>query len=79
VSITQAELNAGVPLTELLVRAGFAKSNGEARRVIEGNGAYVNDNVISDFKYKCTASDMGADGAIKISSGKKKHALVKPD
>jgi tyrosyl-tRNA synthetase len=76
-TVAAAELAAGILLTELLVRLGFAKSGGEARRQIEGNGAYVNDNVISDFKYACTNADMGPDQSIKISWGKKKHALIK--
>lgn len=78
ISVPASELSAGIPLTKLLVDAGFAKSNGEARRLIEGGGASVNDNKIEDGGYKCTADMIAADGAIKISSGKKKHALVKP-
>lgn len=78
VNVSQSELAAGIPLTDLLVKVGFAKSNGEARRLIEGNGAYVNDNPVSDFKHKCSMNDVGSNGAIKISSGRKKHALVKP-
>jgi len=78
VAVSRADLSAGIPLTKLLVDAGFAKSNGEARRLIEGGGASVNDNKIEDGGYKCTEDEVNADGAIKISSGKKKHALVKP-
>lgn len=78
VTIPQAELEAGIALIDLLVRVSFASSKGEARRLIQSGGAYVNDAKIEADTHKCTAGDLGANGAIKISSGKKKHALVRP-
>ena len=54
----------------------FASSNGEARRLIRGGGAKLNDQPILDDEYEITAQDANADGAIKISAGKKRHAVL---
>lgn len=59
------------------VRAGLASSNGEARRHIEGGALKINDASVSDVKAVLTTSD-AKDGVIKLSLGKKKHALIKP-
>ena len=54
----------------------FASSNGAARRLIRGGGARLNDAPILDEEYEITASDANEDGAIKISAGKKRHAVL---
>jgi tyrosyl-tRNA synthetase len=60
------------------VQAGLVKSNGEARRQIQGGGLRVNDRPVVDEKTLLTAADVAADGSIKLSLGKKKHVLLKP-
>ncbi|MGN6517070.1 MAG: tyrosine--tRNA ligase, partial [Rhizomicrobium sp.] len=60
----------------LAVKAGVASSNGEARRLIQNNGLKVNDAPVSDPAANVSASDASS-GTIKVSSGKKKHVLVK--
>jgi len=72
------DLSAGVGLLQALVAAGFASSNGEARRHIQGGAIRVNDAQVSDDKMILTFSHLGSDGSIKLSMGKKKHILVKP-
>jgi tyrosyl-tRNA synthetase len=59
------------------VAAGFAKSNGEAKRAIQGGGIRVNDEAVVDEKFELTADKLSVDGSIKLSMGKKKHVLVK--
>ena len=54
---------------------GFAKSNGEARRLIRGGGAKVNDNAITDEDAMISPADF-QDGKLKMSAGKKRHALI---
>jgi tyrosyl-tRNA synthetase len=66
-----------VPAFELLRRAGLAKSNGEARRLIKGGGARINDVVLKDEMQTVGPDDFGPEGSIKLSAGKKRHALVK--
>jgi tyrosyl-tRNA synthetase len=77
VLIAKNRIEPGVLLVDLLVEVGFAASKGEARRLIQGGGAGVNDIKISDVNHKAVIADMTAEGYIKISAGKKKHALIK--
>jgi tyrosyl-tRNA synthetase len=58
-----------------LVKVGFAKSNGEARRLIRGGGARLNDVAVNDEDHVMQGADFG-DGRAKISAGKKRHALI---
>ncbi len=58
--------------------AGLAKSNGEARRQIQGGGLRVNDVAVTDDKARLTGADLTADGVIKLSAGRKRHVLLKP-
>ena len=78
VDIEEADLAAGIPAFEAMVKAGLANSNGEARRLIRGGGGRVNDVVISDESQTISTADINADGAIKFSAGKKRHVLAKP-
>jgi tyrosyl-tRNA synthetase len=70
------ELEAGVPVFRLLVEAGLAASNGEARRLIRGGGARINDVAVADETLMVTAADL-RDGAIKLSAGRKQHRLIR--
>ena len=72
------DLANGVGLLQANVAAGFASSNSEARRAIQGGGIRVNDTVVSDDKLILNLGHLNSDGAIKLSLGKKKHVLVKP-
>jgi tyrosyl-tRNA synthetase len=62
----------------LAVKANVASSNGKARRLIQNSGLKINDVTVSDPAANVAASDVSSSGAIKVSSGKKKHVLVKP-
>ncbi|HEY5208037.1 MAG TPA: tyrosine--tRNA ligase [Stellaceae bacterium] len=77
VEVPRAELAAGVALIGLLHRAGLAASLSDARRLIRGNGARVNDTAIADEAHKLGLGDLNGDGIIKLSAGKKRHALIK--
>jgi len=77
IEVSEAELRSGVPLFELMRRAGLAKSNGEARRLIKGGGARLNDVAIQDEMHTVRLDDLGPEGSLKLSAGKKRHALVK--
>lgn len=56
----------------------LAGSKGEGRRHIKGNALKINDARVSDDKQMLSPADMDSDGVIKISVGKKRHALIKP-
>jgi tyrosyl-tRNA synthetase len=62
----------------LAVAAGLATSNSEARKLIANNGLKLNDMGVSDPKLIVDAAALNSDGVLKLSSGKKKHVLVKP-
>jgi tyrosyl-tRNA synthetase len=68
----------GISVFELFNRAGLAASNGEARRLIRGGGARINDAVVEDEARIVRLEDLGPDGAVKLSAGRKRHALVRP-
>ena len=77
IEMSRARLDEGVPLYELMREAGLAKSNSEARRLIRGGGARVNDERFRDETGTVGADDVSSDGAIKLSAGRKRHALVR--
>ena len=66
---------AGMGMIAALVKVGFAKSNGEARRLIRGGGARLNDVAITDEDHGLSETDF-VGGRAKISAGKKRHALL---
>ena len=70
------DLKTGVGLLSAIVTAGFASSNGEARRHIQGGAIRLNDVAVADDKMQLTAALLNADGVIKLSMGKKKHVLI---
>ena len=65
-----------VTVVDLLIRAGFATSKGEARRLIALGDALVNDVKVEDEKAVVTVQDFDAQGRLKLSGSKKKHALI---
>jgi tyrosyl-tRNA synthetase len=77
VAVSPGELAEGIPAFRLFVIAGLAASNGEARRLIRGGGARVNDETVADEASLITATDL-REGAIKLSAGRKQHRLVRP-
>ncbi|MAP24142.1 MAG: tyrosine--tRNA ligase [Rickettsiales bacterium] len=71
VQIKAADLSAGHTLIQALTALGFAKSNGEARRLIQGGGCRVNDQKAREDR-SLTGDDIVSPGVIKIAAGKKK-------
>lgn len=78
VEVASAELEAGIGLLALIVKAGLAASNGEARRHIQGGAVRINDAGVSDERMSVGSAEVTGDGVIKLSLGKKKHILIKP-
>ncbi|MFM2045383.1 MAG: hypothetical protein RLY86_3959 [Pseudomonadota bacterium] len=78
VEIPSDELAAGALVYALLAQAGLVASNGEARRQIKQGAVKVNDEPVTDEFAKISPAHVTADGAVKLSVGKKRHALVKP-
>jgi tyrosyl-tRNA synthetase len=78
IEVPKAELAAGRAVIDYFHQAGLATSLGEARRLVRGGGARVNDRPVTDEKALLSLKDAKAEGVIKLSAGKKRHALVKP-
>ncbi|MCA0424797.1 MAG: tyrosine--tRNA ligase, partial [Proteobacteria bacterium] len=78
VTISASELQAGMGVLTAFVKAGLVQSTGEARRQIAGGGLRVNDQPVTDATALIDGKSI-TDGAIKLSFGKKKHVLLKPE
>jgi tyrosyl-tRNA synthetase len=77
IALSRDQLARGVPAFELFSRAGLAASNGEARRLIRGGGARINDAVVESETRAVSLDDLDPFGNIKLSAGRKRHALVR--
>ncbi|HWX86032.1 MAG TPA: tyrosine--tRNA ligase [Xanthobacteraceae bacterium] len=75
--IAGGDLTRGFRLIDAAVLTGLVPSNGEARRVIRGGGLKVNDETIYDEWRLLTLENLTPERVIKLSLGKKRHALLK--
>ena len=76
--VSRDELTRGMPAFELFSLTGLVASNGEARRLIRGGGARINDRVVDNETKPVTEADLDEQGLLKLSAGRKRHALVRP-
>ena len=74
VTVSADELAEGLGIVQLFVRAGLAPSGKDAKRLIAEGGAKVNDEVVSDSALRYAAADLAQ--PLKLTAGKKRHALV---
>ncbi len=75
--ISKKQLNEGIGLLSALVMAGLAGSNGEARRHVKSGAVKINDKQINDERAILSEKDLLPQNIIKLSIGKKRHALLK--
>ena len=75
--VSKNGLKDGFAAFDLFSQAGLATSNGEARRLIKGNGARLNDITITDETQLITSKDKNKENVIKLSAGKKRHILIR--
>ena len=73
-SLSAAEVGAGVTVAQLFVRAGLAKSGKDAKRLIAEGGARMNDEVLTDAGQMVGAGLLAE--PLKLTAGRKRHALV---
>ncbi len=76
--IPRSELEKGWGVLNANTHVGFVASTGEARRQIKSGGIRVNDVAVTDERRKLTLDDLTPEGVIKLSLGKKRHALIRP-
>jgi tyrosyl-tRNA synthetase len=79
VRIGGTEFAAGLGVLSAFVKAGLVSSTGEARRQIKGGGLKVNDKTVTDERATLSQADLGNAGAIKLSLGRKRHVLLRPE
>ncbi len=73
IEIPGGEFANGIGVLDLFVRAGLASSKGEARRLVQGKGAKIDDAVVTSD----TLVVQRPAAPLKLTAGKKRHALVK--
>lgn len=76
VSVTASAAAEGLLVADLLLLAGLVTSKGEARRLMRGGGVRINDHTVDAELAKAHTNDFGGDGVLKLTVGKKRHALV---
>jgi tyrosyl-tRNA synthetase len=70
-------LESGIQAFEIFADSGLCESKSEARKLIRGGGARLNNEKIEDENHIINKSDLTTENFIKLSAGKKKHILVK--
>ncbi|MGC1489260.1 MAG: tyrosine--tRNA ligase, partial [Albidovulum sp.] len=73
-TVSAGEAAEGLGIVQLFVRAGLAASGKDAKRLIQEGGARLNDEVLTDAGLRIGADQLA--GPLKLTAGKKRHALV---
>ena len=74
-TLSRADVGDGLSVAQAFARAGLAASGKEARRLIEGGGARLDDEAVDDAGLMLTVSRLAE--PVKLSAGRKRHALVR--
>lgn len=77
VEISASELTDGKNILDVFVDADLAKSKKEVRRLVDQGGAKINDMAIKDANHMITMDTFAGEEQIKLSAGKKRHAILK--
>jgi tyrosyl-tRNA synthetase len=73
-TLSAEDVGDGISIVQLLVKSGLAGSGKEAKRLISENGAKINDEPLAEAGMMIDAAALAT--PIKLSAGKKRHALV---
>lgn len=74
-SLSASELASGIPASQLFALVGLAASRGEARRLIQQGGAYVNGAKVEAVDQMVTPQEL-VEGALFLRAGKKKYHRI---
>jgi len=69
------EISDGISIVQLFVRSGLSKSGKDAKRLIAENGARLNDEPLTETGLIIDTAALAE--PLKLSAGKKRHALVR--
>ena len=75
-NLSRQEIGSGIALSDLLVRCEGAKSKGEAKRLIDGGGVYINNERATDAAAVITAAAFIENSLLILRLGKKRYHLV---
>lgn len=75
--VPKSDLASGIGIQNALVLVGLAASNGEARRHVQSGAVRVNDELVGDERASLGTAALQSEGVIKLSVGKKRHALLR--
>jgi len=75
ITLSSDDIGDGISIVQLFVKSGLSKSGKDAKRLIAEGGAKLNDEAVKDAGRMVMAAEIAA--TIKLSAGKKRHALVK--
>lgn len=76
VEVSKADVENGMGILNLFVASKLCSSNGEARKLIQGNGAALNGEKLTDPTMKVTLSNLDKDGELVLRAGKKKFCRI---
>jgi tyrosyl-tRNA synthetase len=79
IALPRAELAAGLGVLTAFVKAGLVPSTGEARRQVKAGGLRINDVAVADERASLSEADLTTEGVLKLSFGRKKHVLLRPE
>ena len=74
---TFAELEAGIPLLDLLAEVGLFQSKGAARKEVPAGGVYLNNERVTDIAFLVRKDQLIANAAFVLRKGKKNYHVVK--
>ena len=74
-TISASDVGEGISIVQLIVKSGLAKSGKDAKRLISEGGAKIDDAPLEDAGMMIDAAALS--NTIKLSAGKKRHALIK--
>jgi len=77
VIVSARRLGEGIPAFELFFESGLCKSKGEARRLLDQGGGYINGRVVASFDERITRKDEDGQGEVRIRKGKKRFVVVR--
>ena len=77
ITVGHDEFTSGIAAFELFRRSELCASGGEAKRLIRGGGARVNDEVVNEEFATVSVADLDENGLLKLSAGRKRHVLVR--
>jgi len=72
--VTMGEVETGLSVAQLLIKTGLTKSGKEAKRLISENGARLNGVLVTDISQTVNILDFNK--PLKLSAGKKRHAII---